>query len=131
LDLPFSPTGVYDLDFNRAYHPTCYFDEEFDCPFPPPQNRLPTPVRAGERLPPPEERRMPLTGLDGLGGAGVSDQSGDAGAPAEEATRPEETPLPEAEASLEPSGPAGAGGPEAGGDRTQAAASSDAAARRP
>ena len=63
LDLPFSPTGVYDLDFNRAYHPTCYFDEEFDCPFPPPQNRLPTPVRAGERLPPPEERRMPLTGL--------------------------------------------------------------------
>ena len=66
LDLPFSPTGVYALDFNRAYHPTCYFDEEFDCPFPPPQNRLPTPVRAGERLPPPEERRMPLTGTDSL-----------------------------------------------------------------
>ena len=62
LDLPFSPTGVYDLDFNRAYHPTCYFDEEFDCPFPPPQNRLPIAVRAGERLPPPEEQRIPLTG---------------------------------------------------------------------
>ena len=71
LDLPFSPTGVYDLDFNRAYHPTCYFDEEFDCPFPPPQNRLPTPVRAGERLPPPEERRMPLTGANGLDGTGA------------------------------------------------------------
>jgi len=132
LDLPFSPTGVYDLDFNRAYHPTCYFDEEFDCPFPPPQNRLPTPVRAGERLPPPEERRMPLTGLDRLGDTvGAPARSGDAGTPAEEAARPEETPLPEAEASLELSGPASAGGPEAGADRTQAAASSDAAARRP
>ena len=48
LDLPFSPTGVYDLDFNRAYHPTCYFDEEFDCPFPPPQNR-PAGPGAGRR----------------------------------------------------------------------------------
>ncbi|MXY25054.1 MAG: DUF1684 domain-containing protein [Acidobacteria bacterium] len=59
LDLPFSPTGVYDLDFNRAYTPTCYFDEQFDCPFPPPQNRLPIPIRAGERLPPEDERRLP------------------------------------------------------------------------
>ena len=82
LDLPFSPTGVYDLDFNRAYHPTCYFDEEFDCPFPPPQNRLPVAVRAGERLPPPEERRMPLTGLGGLGASG--DPPGESGgAPAD------------------------------------------------
>ena len=77
LDLPFSPTGVYDLDFNRAYHPTCYFDEEFDCPFPPPQNRLPTPVRAGERLPPPEERRMSLTGAYPSGRTGA-DGTGDA-----------------------------------------------------
>lgn len=61
LDLPFSPTGVYDLDFNRAYHPDCYFNEELDCPFPPPQNRLPTAVRAGEKLPPEDERRIPLT----------------------------------------------------------------------
>ena len=60
LDLPFSPTGVYDLDFNRAYHPDCYFSEEYDCPFPPPQNRLPAAVRAGEKLPPEHERRLPL-----------------------------------------------------------------------
>lgn len=59
LDLPFSPTGVYDLDFNRAYTPTCYFDEQFDCPFPPPQNRLPIPILAGERLPPEDQRRLP------------------------------------------------------------------------
>ncbi len=59
LDLPFSPTGVYDLDFNRAYHPTCYFDEQFDCPFPPPQNRLSIPILAGEKLPPEDERRLP------------------------------------------------------------------------
>lgn len=59
LDLPFSSTGVYDLDFNRAYHPTCYFDEQFDCPFPPPQNRLPIPIPAGEKLPPEDQRRLP------------------------------------------------------------------------
>lgn len=64
LDLPFSATGVYDLDFNRAYHPTCYFDEQFDCPYPPPQNRLPIPIHAGEKLPPENERRMPLTSLE-------------------------------------------------------------------
>ena len=60
IDLPFSPTGVYDLDFNRAYHPTCYFDEQYDCPFPPPENRLRTAIRAGEKLPPEEERRLPI-----------------------------------------------------------------------
>ena len=59
LDLPFSSTGVYDLDFNRAYHPTCYFDEQFDCPFPPPQNRLQIPILAGEKLPPEDQRRLP------------------------------------------------------------------------
>lgn len=60
LDLDRTPTGIYDLDFNRAYHPTCYYDEQFDCPYPPPENRLSTPVRAGERLPPENERRFPL-----------------------------------------------------------------------
>ena len=60
IDLPFSSTGVYDLDFNRAYHPTCYFDEQYDCPFPPPENRLPRPIHAGEKLPPEDERRLPI-----------------------------------------------------------------------
>ena len=60
LDLDATPTGIYDLDFNRAYHPYCYFDETYDCPFPPPENRLPTAVEAGEKLPPESERRIPI-----------------------------------------------------------------------
>ena len=51
LDLSVTPTGIYDLDFNFAYHPFCYFDERYDCPYPPPENRLASPIRAGERLP--------------------------------------------------------------------------------
>ncbi len=51
LDLSVTPTGIYDLDFNFAYHPFCYFDERYDCPYPPPENRLAPPIRAGERLP--------------------------------------------------------------------------------
>ena len=73
LDLNRTPTGIYDLDFNRAYHPTCYYDEDFDCPFPPPENRLATPVRAGERLPPEDEQRFPV-------GGGPAQESPDAGA---------------------------------------------------
>lgn len=51
LDLERMPSGVYDLDFNRAYHPFCYFDSRYDCPYPPRSNRLRIPIRAGERLP--------------------------------------------------------------------------------
>jgi hypothetical protein len=51
LDLTRSPSGVYDLDFNRAYHPYCFYNATYDCPYPPPENRLPVAVRAGERLP--------------------------------------------------------------------------------
>ncbi len=41
---------LYLIDFNRAYHPYCYYNPRFDCPYPPAQNRLPVPVRAGERM---------------------------------------------------------------------------------
>jgi uncharacterized protein (DUF1684 family) len=51
LDLDRTATGVYDLDFNRAYHPFCVFNSGFDCPVPPRENRLALPIRAGERLP--------------------------------------------------------------------------------
>ena len=51
LDLRVTPTGIYDLDFNLAYHPFCYYDERYDCPFPPPENQLAFPIRSGERLP--------------------------------------------------------------------------------
>jgi len=52
LDLDRTPTGLYNVDFNRAYHPYCYYNPTFDCPYPPAENRLPIPIRAGERLPP-------------------------------------------------------------------------------
>ena len=38
------------LDFNFAYHPSCVYDPRWACPLTPPPNRLPVPVRAGERL---------------------------------------------------------------------------------
>jgi uncharacterized protein len=51
LELDRTPTGLYDLDFNRAYHPSCVYDPQYDCPVPPRENRLPVAIRAGERLP--------------------------------------------------------------------------------
>ena len=50
LDLDRTATGIYDLDFNRAYHPFCVFNPKYDCPYPPKETRLQVPVRAGERL---------------------------------------------------------------------------------
>ena len=50
LDLERTASGVYDLDFNRAYHPFCLFNSGYDCPYPPQESRLKVPIRAGERL---------------------------------------------------------------------------------
>jgi len=50
MDVDPQSSGVYIVDFNAAYHPYCYYNAEYDCPFPPRENRLQTPVRAGERL---------------------------------------------------------------------------------
>ena len=36
------------LDFNKAYNPWCAYGDGFSCPIPPPQNRLPIFIRAGE-----------------------------------------------------------------------------------
>jgi len=38
------------LDFNYAYHPSCYYNPRWVCPLAPLQNRLTFPVEAGERL---------------------------------------------------------------------------------
>ena len=51
LELQRTSTGVYDLDFNRAFFPFCFYNKTYDCPYPPPENRLTVPIRAGERLP--------------------------------------------------------------------------------
>ena len=50
LDLDRTASGAYDLDFNRAYHPFCVYNPKYDCPYPPKENRLSLPVRAGEKL---------------------------------------------------------------------------------
>jgi uncharacterized protein len=43
--------GVVELDFNRAFLPSCAFGEGYLCPIPPAQNRLPFAVDVGERFP--------------------------------------------------------------------------------
>lgn len=50
LDVTPGPSAVpFRLDLNRAFLPPCAFSDAYSCPVPPPQNRLPVPVRAGER----------------------------------------------------------------------------------
>lgn len=49
LDLDPTATGLYEIDFNYAYSPYCAYNPEYDCPFPPPENRLKVEVRAGEK----------------------------------------------------------------------------------
>jgi uncharacterized protein (DUF1684 family) len=40
------------LDFNYAYHPSCFYSVRWDCPLAPLENRLGVPIAAGERLTP-------------------------------------------------------------------------------
>ncbi len=49
VDLKENTSGVYDLDFNRAYNPSCAYNSEFSCPVPPSENTLKVPIRAGEK----------------------------------------------------------------------------------
>ena len=49
LDLPQNGTDIYEVDFNRAYNPYCYYNLSYECPYPPPENRLKIPIRAGEK----------------------------------------------------------------------------------
>jgi uncharacterized protein (DUF1684 family) len=44
-----NPDGTVTLDFNLAVLPPCAFSHSYNCPIPPKQNRLPFPVRAGEK----------------------------------------------------------------------------------
>ena len=46
---PMPKDGKTVIDFNKAYSPPCIFTPYATCPFPPPQNHLPTEVRAGEK----------------------------------------------------------------------------------
>jgi hypothetical protein len=42
--------GIVLVDFNRAYNPPCVFTPFATCALPPPQNKLPIRVEAGEKL---------------------------------------------------------------------------------
>ena len=59
LELARTATGHYDLDFNRAFNPNCYYDEGWSCPYPPPENWLSLAVPVGERLAPGETGHIP------------------------------------------------------------------------
>ena len=56
LDLDRNATGFYELDFNKAYTPYCYYNPTYECPIPPTENRLKIAIDAGERLKKPESR---------------------------------------------------------------------------
>lgn len=51
LDLQPTATGIYTIDFNRAYNPYCAYNEKYECPYPPPSNRLKVEILAGEKAP--------------------------------------------------------------------------------
>ncbi len=49
LDIEEQPSGEHVLDFNLAYNPYCAYSEDYVCPFPPRENWLTVPLRAGEK----------------------------------------------------------------------------------
>ena len=51
-DLGQSGDGRMIFDFNFAYYPSCAYSEAWVCPLSPSENRLPVPIRAGERTTP-------------------------------------------------------------------------------
>jgi len=48
---PPEPDGRVVLDFNRATNPPCAYTDLATCPLPPPENRLPVAIEAGEKIP--------------------------------------------------------------------------------
>ena len=44
------PGDRFLVDFNIAYNPYCAYNEMWSCPITPAENRLKTPIRAGEKL---------------------------------------------------------------------------------
>lgn len=49
IDTPGEDNTTY-IDFNKAYNPPCVFTDFATCPLPPPQNKLPVEVTAGEKM---------------------------------------------------------------------------------
>jgi hypothetical protein len=51
LDIEPTASGLYTIDFNYAYNPNCAYSDLYECPFPPPSNRLKVAIQAGEKAP--------------------------------------------------------------------------------
>lgn len=49
LDIEEQGGDNYELDFNMAYNPYCAYSEEYTCPIPPAENKLPVKILAGEK----------------------------------------------------------------------------------
>lgn len=49
LDPEQLPNGKFLIDFNLAYNSYCAYNEFWNCPIPPAENRLAVPIRAGEK----------------------------------------------------------------------------------
>ena len=49
LDLEEQGGDDYELDFNMPYNPYCAYSEEYTCPVPPVENKLPVSILAGEK----------------------------------------------------------------------------------
>lgn len=47
LDIPFKPD--LEIDFNKAYHPYCVYNESYVCPIPPKANTISLEILAGEK----------------------------------------------------------------------------------
>ncbi|MGB7538623.1 MAG: DUF1684 domain-containing protein [Anaerolineales bacterium] len=42
--------GTFEIDFNYSYNPYCAYNEHWSCPITPAENRIPVPIRAGEKI---------------------------------------------------------------------------------
>jgi uncharacterized protein (DUF1684 family) len=49
VTLELNEADDYDVDFNRAFNPYCAYTDDYECGFPPAENDLPVPIRAGEK----------------------------------------------------------------------------------
>ena len=49
LDIEEKPAEEHVLDFDLAYNPYCAYSDDYVCPFPPRENWLTIPIRAGEK----------------------------------------------------------------------------------
>ena len=49
LDVKIHRENEFELDFNLAYNPYCAYNDNYQCPIPPPENFLNTKIEAGEK----------------------------------------------------------------------------------